>query len=91
MKTQHPNIVSIKEIFTGEKFDELKNESKYILAFVMELANRSLLEDIVLRIKCHNPYTEKEFKNIALQVIEALYFMYYVYKIQHRDIKPGFT
>ena len=78
IKTDHPNIIKLYEVF----------ESKHNLYLIMEeCMGGELFDKITEHIEKEEMYTEKEAANILLQVMSAVD---YCHKngICHRDLKP---
>ena len=78
MKTDHPNIIKLYEVF----------ETKNSLYLIMEKCNGGeLFDKIINHISSGKMYTEKIASNIILQIMSAVD---YCHKngICHRDLKP---
>lgn len=59
----------------------------YYLGIIMELAERNLYEDILLKVETRKTYKRDEVQNLLLDLVEMLSQMQ-KQNIAHRDIKP---
>ena len=78
MKTDHPNIIKLYEVFETNKY----------LYLIMEKCNGGeLFDNIINHISCGSMYSEKIAANLFLQIMSAVDYCH-KNEICHRDLKP---
>ena len=74
------NLIAIDSIYSYQE------NIHYVLGICMELADSNLEEEIKKRKIIKNNYTEEEIFQIAKELINGLFFIYYVCKNFHGNI-----
>ncbi|KAG2173857.1 hypothetical protein INT43_005277 [Umbelopsis isabellina] len=77
MLAKHPNIVNIREIVVGDKFDQI-----FMVMDFIDHDLKSLMEDM------KNPFLQSEVKTIMIQLLSAVALMHDNWMI-HRDLKTS--
>ena len=78
IKTDHPNIIKLYEVFEDDRF----------IYLIMEKCNGGELFDrIIIHIQSNKMYTEKDVAKIFQQLISAIVYCH-DNGIVHRDLKP---
>ena len=78
IKTDHPNIIKLYEVF---------EDPRYIFLLMEECTGGELFDRIAEKIKKKQPYTEKEAAHIFKQLMSAIAYCH-TNNICHRDLKP---
>ncbi|GAB5593798.1 Cyclin-dependent kinase 11B [Umbelopsis nana] len=77
MLAKHPNIVNIREIVVGDKFDQI-----FMVMDFIDHDLKSLMEDM------KSPFLQSEVKTIMIQLLSAVALMHDNWMI-HRDLKTS--
>ena len=55
----------------------------------MELGQRSLFDEIAIRMDINQPFSGEELADLFIEITEGLYYLHSVCGIFHRDLKPA--
>ena len=78
IKTDHPNIIKLYEVFEN---------SRFLYLILEECTGKELFDRIITRIQSKKMYSEKEAAKIFKQMMSAIAYCH-SNKICHRDLKP---